>query len=248
MVSPPPGFQRARRPEQVEARRCAILDTARAMLRVRRVADISLRELSDGVGLAKSNVLRYFDSREAIFLEVMDENWTAWLDEVEAALAAQDPPGPSSARVAVPDHGPAAGGPFARETWVATVVAGSLAAQPLLCELASVTAGVLEKNISVDVARTFKLRAHERTARLAGLVRARVPHLDAPAAEHFAQAVFVLVAGLWPYAVPTEAVSAVMAELGLPPARELFARGLTEGLVNQLVGLSARATAAAPTP
>ncbi|MGY0231833.1 TetR family transcriptional regulator [Longispora urticae] len=232
MVSPPPGFQRARRPEQVEARRCAILDTARAMLRVRRVADISLRELSDGVGLAKSNVLRYFDSREAIFLEVMDENWTAWLDEVEAALA--EPPGSD--------------GPFARETWVATVVAGSLAAQPLLCELASVTAGVLEKNISVDVARTFKLRAHERTARLAGLVRDRVPHLDAPAAEHFAQAVFVLVAGLWPYAVPTEAVSAVMAELGLPPARELFARGLTEGLVNQLVGLSARATAGAPTP
>ena len=68
------GFQRARRPEQIEARRCAILDAARAMLGSRPVADISLRELSESVGLAKSNVLRYFDSREAIFLEVLDEN------------------------------------------------------------------------------------------------------------------------------------------------------------------------------
>ena len=59
------GFQRARRPEQIEARRCAILDAARAMLGSRPVADISLRELSESVGLAKSNVLRYFDSREA---------------------------------------------------------------------------------------------------------------------------------------------------------------------------------------
>ncbi|GIG56961.1 TetR family transcriptional regulator [Longispora fulva] len=228
MVSPP-GFQRARRPEQVEARRCAILDTARAMLRVRRVADISLRELSDTVGLAKSNVLRYFDSREAIFLEVMDENWTAWLDDVSTALTSA----------------PATPGPYGRETRVATVIAGSLVAQPGFCELVSVTAGVLEKNISVDVARTFKTRAAAHTSRLAGLVRAEVPHLDDVAAGHFAHAVFILVAGLWPYAVPTEAVSAVMAEMRMPPAGELFARGLTEGLVNQLVGLSARATAGA---
>ncbi|WP_412543491.1 TetR family transcriptional regulator [Longispora sp. K20-0274] len=233
MVSPP-GFQRARRPEQVEARRCAILDTARAMLRVRRVADISLRELSDTVGLAKSNVLRYFDSREAIFLEVLAENWTAWLDDVAATLA--DPPADAG--------GPA---PFARETWVAGTIAGSLVAQPLLCELVSVTAGVLEKNISVEVARAFKHGSAERVDRLAGLVRAQLPHLDHAGAEHFAHAVFVLVAGLWPYAVPTEAVAAVMVERGLPPARELFARGLTEGLVNQLVGLSARAAAGAGT-
>ena len=66
-------FQRARRPEQMAARRAAILDAARAMLTDKGVADISLRELSRRVGLAKSNVLRYFDSREAIFLELLDE-------------------------------------------------------------------------------------------------------------------------------------------------------------------------------
>ncbi len=58
------------------ARRLAIMNVAREMLAEKAVGDISLRELSDRVGLAKSNVLRYFDSREAILLEVLDEEFT----------------------------------------------------------------------------------------------------------------------------------------------------------------------------
>ena len=68
------------------ARRLAIMAVARAMLTEKNVADISLRELSDRVGLAKSNVLRYFDSREAIFLEVLDEEFRSWLADVDTRL------------------------------------------------------------------------------------------------------------------------------------------------------------------
>ncbi|WP_367135626.1 TetR family transcriptional regulator [Saccharothrix sp. HUAS TT1] len=210
-------FQRARRPEQVEQRRRAILDAARAVLRERSVADISLRELSHRVGLAKSNVLRYFDSREAIFLEVLDGEWAAWLDEVEDALGATSD-----------------------AVEVATAVATTLLRRPLLCELVSGMAGVLERNITVEFARGFKRRAHARTDRLADLVRARVPVLDEAGARHFARAVLVMTAGLWPHAHPTDAVARAVAELGGPPAAELVRDGLTEGLVNQLVGLVAR--------
>ncbi|GIF73491.1 TetR/AcrR family transcriptional regulator [Asanoa siamensis] len=72
---------------QPVSRRVAILDAARAMLAERGVAEISLRELADRIGLAKSNVLRYYDSREAIFLEVLDQEWIVWLDALEAAVA-----------------------------------------------------------------------------------------------------------------------------------------------------------------
>ena len=64
-------FQRARSDEQRALRSQAILDTAAAMLQEMPVADISLNELSRRVGLAKSNVLRYFDSREAVLLELL---------------------------------------------------------------------------------------------------------------------------------------------------------------------------------
>ena len=73
------------------ARRLAIMAVARDMLAEKNVGDISLRELSDRVGLAKSNVLRYFDSREAIFLEVLDEEFAAWLGDIEDRLGGHGP-------------------------------------------------------------------------------------------------------------------------------------------------------------
>jgi len=222
-MPPQDDFQRARRPEQVRARRAAILATASAMLAERPVADISLRELSHRVGLAKSNVLRYFDSREAIFLEVLDENWRTWLDEVDAEL--RD----------VPDQP----GLYARETAVAQTIALSLTRKPLLCELISTMATVLERNISLEFARGFKRRATDNTQRLASLVAREVPGLNPARTEHFAGAVFVIVAGLWPFANPTAAVTTAMAEVGLPPADHMFTSGLTDGLVYQLIGLSA---------
>jgi AcrR family transcriptional regulator len=223
-----PDFQRARRPEQVRARRATILEAARSMLQQRPVADISLRELSGAVGLAKSNVLRYFDSREAIFLEVLDDAWTSWLDALEPELSRAT------------DH--ASRADFRREATIGNTIATSLAHQPLLCELISTMAGVLERNISVDFARSFKYRAAAHTDRLARIVREELPHLGEAAAAHFAGAVFIIVAGLWPYARPTEPVALVTAEMGAPPADIAFSHNLSEGLINQLVGLSARAS------
>src|SRR5216117_1101716 len=76
-------FQRARSDEQREQRRQAILSTAAAMLGEMPVADLSLNELSRRVGLAKSNVLRYFETREAVLLELYDTTWKAWLDRLD---------------------------------------------------------------------------------------------------------------------------------------------------------------------
>jgi len=63
----------------------AILDTAAAMLLEMPVAEVSLNELSRRVGLAKSNVLRYFESREAVLLELLDRASKQWLDELPAS-------------------------------------------------------------------------------------------------------------------------------------------------------------------
>jgi AcrR family transcriptional regulator len=194
------------------------------MLAERRVADISLRELSDRVGLAKSNVLRYFDSREAIFLEVLDTTWRAWLDGIDAELRDLRTGGTAA---------------YAREAAVARAIAASLTGQPLLCELMSATAGVLERNISQGSARVFKRGAVDNTARLAALVARELPALDEERSTHFAGAVFVLVAGLWPYANPTAAVATVSAEMGMPHGRDLFANALSDGLAYQLIGLTA---------
>src|ERR1700747_413798 len=111
------------------AHRAAILDAARATLGEKSVTDISLRELSDRVGLAKSNVLRYFDSREAIFLEVMDSECQSWLIRLDQSLGKPRPRKPR----------------HANEIRVATTIAGTLAEEPPLCELLGAMAGVVER-------------------------------------------------------------------------------------------------------
>jgi AcrR family transcriptional regulator len=217
-------FQRARRPEQVSARRSAILTSAREMLAEKNVADISLRELSHRVGLAKSNVLRYFDSREAIFLEVLDEEFQAWMSELEARL------GRPRARKTN----------YANEIRVATAVADSLVERQLLCELIGSMAGVLERNISFDFAHDFKARAMGRIAELAELVAKQLPWLPAEFTEFFAEGALTLAAGMYPFSVPTEPVRAAIAELGFPDPGERFGDGFRAGLVTWLIGAAAQ--------
>src|SRR5918999_3647019 len=84
-------FQRARSDEQRALRSQAILDTAAAMLQEMPVADVSLNELSRRVGLAKSNVLRYFDSRDAVLLGLLARSVRDWLAHLEAELGSAIP-------------------------------------------------------------------------------------------------------------------------------------------------------------
>lgn len=220
-------FQRARRPEQMAARRTAIMAVARDMLAEKNVGDISLRELSDRVGLAKSNVLRYFGSREAIFLEVLDEEFGAWLGDIEDRLGR-----PRTRKAG-----------YANEIRVARVIADSVVARPLLCELLGSMASVLERNISHEFARDFKARAMQRIAALAQLVGRHVPWLPPDFTAFFAEGALTLTAGAYPFSVPTEPVRAAIAEIGLPDPGQRFGDSLRVGLETWLIGAAVQTEA-----
>lgn len=206
-------------------RRQAIKAVARDMLAEKNVGDISLRELSDRVGLAKSNVLRYFDSREAIFLEVLDEEFTMWLSGIETLLGRPRPRKPG----------------YANEIRVATVIADSVMARPLLGELLGSMASVLERNISHEFARDFKARAMQRITALAELVGRHLPWLPVEFTAFFAEGSLMLTAGAYPFSVPTEPVRAAIEEIGLPDPAQRFGDGLRLGLQTWLIGAAAQA-------
>jgi len=208
-------------------RRTAIMAVARALLAEKTVADISLRELADRVGLAKSNVLRYFDSREAIFLEVLDDEFQAWLADLDARLGR-----PRSRKAN-----------YANEIRVATTMAESLVDTPLLCELLGSMAGVLERNISTAFARDFKARATSNTDALAHVIAKHLPWLPPEFAGFFAEGALTLTAGMYPFSVPTEPVRIAMAEMGFPEPRVRFSEGLRAGLVTWLIGAAAQTQA-----
>lgn len=215
------GFQRARRPEQREQRRNAILDAAEALLGEMPAADVSLREISRRVGQAKSGVVRYFETREAVFLEILQRARQEWLDDLETRLPetiGEDASGP-----ALPE--------------ITDVWARSLAERPMLCELWSMLAAVLERNVSAASIRAFKLGNREQLTRLANLVRTRLPALTQAAAEELAATSVVLLAGLWPFAHPSPAVQEAIEDPRLSSSRIDFAGALSRDLQLVITGL-----------
>ena len=221
-------FQRARSEEQREARRQAILGAAAAMLAEMPVADVTLNELSRRAGLAKSNVLRDFESREAVLLELLDSAWQDWLAQLDAELADAVVPGAPVA---------------SRADQLAAAVAASLTARPMLCDLISAQAAVLERNVSPQVAAQYKRASIAGISALGALLLRSVPELGEPDAFRLAGAAVMTTAALWPHTQPSAAMlAAYAADPALAAMRLDFTATLREVLEVLTAGLLARSS------
>jgi AcrR family transcriptional regulator len=112
------------------------------MLEEMPVSELSLNELSRRVGLAKSNVLRYFDSAEAVLLELLDSltaSGSSTLRELPSAVSTR------------------AG--FQRRAEQLAAVFGVLARRaPRAVRLIASQAAVLEHNVGTEAIASFKRR------------------------------------------------------------------------------------------
>ena len=219
-------FQRARNQEQREARRQAILGAAAAMLAEMPVAEVTLNELSRRAGLAKSNVLRYFESREAVLLELLDSAWQDWLAQLDRDLA---------------DGGDAAAPLAGRADRLAAALGSSLAARPMLCDLISAQAAVLERNVSPEVAAQYKRASIAGITAFGGLMLRCVPELGELDAVKLAGATVMTTGALWPHTQPSAAMlAAYEADPELAALRLDFTETLREVLEVMSAGLLAR--------
>ncbi|MHA7959281.1 TetR family transcriptional regulator [Streptomyces sp. L500] len=185
-------FQRARTEEQREIRRQAILDVASAMLDEMPVAAVTLNELSRRVGLAKPNVLRYFESREAVLLELLDRFLREWLAELAEELAAA-----LGNDLSMPERAAA----------VAEVLSRSLSGRMVLCELFGAQGSVLEHNVSVEVAARYKRASLNRLTTMTDLLRTYLPELGENATL-FSLQTMVMAGALSAYSTPPPSLQA----------------------------------------
>jgi AcrR family transcriptional regulator len=212
-----PSFQRARRPEHKQQRREAILDAARTLALESGVQSVSLGDVATAAGMAKSNVLRYFETREEIYLELTTDAFGEWSAALPARLGA---------RRSTPAR-------------VAAVLADSLSERPLLCDLLSQVSATLERNISPARGRDFKLSMHEHAGAVSAAVTTALPGLTDAQAYDVLAASFALVAGLWPAAHPCAELAAVLELPELVHTRIDFHASLRRLLRALLTGLLA---------
>ncbi|MBL8927202.1 MAG: TetR/AcrR family transcriptional regulator [Pseudonocardia sp.] len=216
-------FQRAHSEEQRQQRRETILRTTAAMLGEMPVAAVSLNEISRRVGLAKSNVLRYFESREAILLELLNAEFDRWVEALRDAVGLND----GSAR----DRGDR----------LAETLAVTMAERPVLCDLISAQAAVLERNISTDTALRFKRAIGVSAEALTGIVADRMPELVRDEAYFVVVEFLMTVSAVWPHSRPTEAlIAAYAADPELATGQLDFTDFVTNTTATTISGLLAR--------
>jgi AcrR family transcriptional regulator len=188
-------YQRARRPEQKLERRDAILGAARELALRDGVRAVSLADIAARVGIHKSALLRYFETREQIFLELTAQAWREWTAALHAELDDAAPGSPASASAAL----------------VADVFARSFSDRPLLCDLIAHTPLNLERNVSPEGVRAYKLTSLAAVDEAAAMVRRVLPELTLAECGEFVAALASLAGAVWQMANPVSALAELYA-------------------------------------
>ncbi len=150
-------FQRARSPEHKQQRYDAIVAAARELASRHGVRGVSLTDIAAEVGMHKSALLRYFTTRDEIYLRIAVEDWADASHAIRTALA-DAPTGSIEA--------------------VADAFASALAVRPLFCDLLAHVPLNLERTVPLESVREYKQAVMPAVEEMLGYVRVVLPDLS----------------------------------------------------------------------
>ena len=211
-------FKRARQPQQIEQRRQDILHAAAMLMAKQGFDQVSLNGIARKVGVAKSNVYRYFESKEHIFLQLLKQDWEAWQQHLQGKIDSLAGSNDIEA--------------------LAELLAQSLAEFPRMCELMSVLASVLEQNLSEQALLEFKLESMQLAVGIVAQIHRVLPTVKQEKLLLLTETLIALVAGLWPLGNPSPLVQKVMEHPQLQPFQMEFKTSLQRSLILVLQGAS----------
>lgn len=197
-------FIRARNAEQKELRRAHLLETARDLLAGGcELHDLGLNELARTAGVAKANVYRYFESREAVLLELFWTEAEAWWTELAPQLRSRRVLGATIA-----------------------LLVRTLVRRPSLCALLAAVPAVLEQNVSEETIRAFKHRTLAFYRQAAGVFTRSCAELTEGAWMAMLHDVSTVMVGVYPATHPSAPAAAASQDAALGFFRRDFATEL----------------------
>ncbi len=142
--------------------------------------------VAERLGLAKGTLYRYFPTREALLLCLLDEEFESWFIDLRSEVSQRTP-------MAFDD--------------LAIIITRSICIRPSFVRLNGALSALLERNIPVGTALTFKLQLLERTSAMAGSVNAALPAISPESAVRLFIQLHAAVVGLHSCAFPAPVVA-----------------------------------------
>jgi AcrR family transcriptional regulator len=180
--SKPAKSQRARQPAQIEQRRELILRAALEVYEKKGRENVRLLDIAEAAGVAKSNLYLYFESREHIYLQLLQREGDAWEGRVRNELERLN----GSGTIAE----------------ISTIIAQSFHQSSRYCALMGVLTSVMRKKLSPAMTTNFRMVFHERRQRFAQAVAASLPGAPIEKIAVVPLSLFAYVSGIWPICGP----------------------------------------------
>ncbi|RRR45054.1 TetR/AcrR family transcriptional regulator [Mycolicibacter terrae] len=198
-VTPPAlPFARARSEAQRQDRLAQLITATRELLTRIPVAALTLGDVAAAAGLAKSGVLRYAGSREALLLRAMYAEHVAWIESLTEELSGTAP---------------------------AAALARTLAARPVLCDLIAASPALISR-LCADEMQLLVSQANDAQRRLGAVLRPSLPLSDGQLGALTA-AVHAFTGTAWAWTNP-DAVQPIVTDFEATVLRllEIFIAGL----------------------
>ena len=206
--------------ERANARKEEIINACAALYETVGYKDITIRDIGKKTSFTRTAIYHYFQTKEEIFLALLQREHEAWAADLEA-LAAQ-------------------GGDLTPEAF-AGAFAATLGRRGCMLKLMSMNLYDMEGNSRMENLVAFK-RAYAAALRAAGRCLERYfPRLAGRGAQEFLYGFFPFLFGVYPYTSRTEKQAGAMAQAGVPCwpytaqelVREFTARALRGLLAEQ---------------
>ncbi|KZK85127.1 Fatty acid metabolism regulator protein [Pseudovibrio sp. Ad13] len=211
-------FKRARKDEQKAARRENILKMAKELCSQKGVMNWSLNELGKHAAVNKSNLYRYFGSREEILMTLMHEEMCLFVDNFQNNV--------SQRTVSIED--------------LSKIITDQYCEQPFLCELLCISASFLEHNTHLEAIKKIKLQGLGLYERVATKIAEAMNGSSKEDGQKIAFTSALLVSGLWPMASPSNPIRELSQFEGLEWLNLSFRDELFDAIYTYIIGLQAK--------
>jgi len=191
--------QRAVTNEQRQERRLALLQAAWQLFQNNSYEAINIVDVARAAGLAKGTVYLYFDTKEALFLAVQEQQLAEWFAALEGELVKLAGSGHSAS--------------------VAQAICRTMNERPALARLLAILHLILEQNIDYPTARAFKQSLLSHILRLGAALEACLPSLQPGQGTQATMWIYTFLLGLQQVANPAPVVKEVLAA---NPGMEVF--------------------------
>jgi AcrR family transcriptional regulator len=209
-------YLRARKPEQKEERRQHLLDVARTLINIESDLNLlSLNLIARSAKMAKANIYRYFETREALLLDLIWDEWQELFKDLKRLWQKV----PKNKKTF--DH-------------LIKTLAMSIAKRDLLCNLTTSLPSVIEKNLSESTIKEFKYRSIEFFGEIANFLETCSTELNAQSYAIFLQDTVSLIAGIYPFTHPNKTVEKVLQD----PKLHFFKRDFAAELERYMIALA----------